>query len=114
MFSYQFVLGLPAITISFTNPITNQPQRCCFAKQYSAKKVVSSQNTLPDGTNQLSQVWIYWDISKKSSFRIDFHRPCMIMPMIETEDWLECEIFQNYVHSIWNMDHRLCMTIMMK
>lgn len=65
MFCYQFILGLSILTITLTNPITDEPEPCCFAKQFSSKRITSSKSLLPDGTYHLSYVLIDFHIDKE-------------------------------------------------
>ena len=115
IFFYQCFLGLAIITISCAVPITSQPPRCCFAKQHSAKRVLSSQTTSPDGTKDISKVLIDFHIErKKSCFLFDFHRWSMIMHMIKIANWLEWEALQKYLRLAFYQRIRWIIILMKK
>ena len=59
MFHYNLLIVLVVITNGLTKPIESQPERCCFAKRFSSKIAVTSQNSLPNGTIATSYVSIF-------------------------------------------------------
>jgi hypothetical protein len=58
----KLLIVLVVITNGLAKPIENQRERCCFAKRFSSKIAVTSQDLLPNGTNVASYVSIFISI----------------------------------------------------
>ena len=68
MLAYQLLVGLTIVVVGLTNPLADEPKRCCFSKQFTAKVNISTQAIITENIPYTSYVIISFCIENNSFF----------------------------------------------